>query len=69
MWKFSPDRLRDLRTMKGLSLEAFGKAIGKTNATVMNWEKSRGGPTGHDLATIANKFQVTPCSFFVKADE
>lgn len=69
MWKFSAARLKELRALTGMSMETFSKAIGKSGPTVLNWEKGRGAPSGHDLATIGNRFQIDPCSFFLKTDK
>ncbi|GAC41290.1 helix-turn-helix domain-containing protein [Paenibacillus popilliae] len=47
-------RIKRLRDEKGLSMDAFGKAIGTDSANVSNWEKDRRVPGGKFLIEMSN---------------
>lgn len=65
-WSFNRTQLKSLRRMKGLSPEQFGKRIGRTGWSIVNWERGRTAPTVVDLAKIANEFDVDPGSFMTR---
>lgn len=65
--RFSADRLKLVRESKGLGLEAFGQAIGRTGRSIRNWEERKTSPTMRDLETIARVFGVN-LNFFITKD-
>lgn len=67
-WIFKTERLKELRTLKGLSPEGFGREINKSGFTILNWETGKGSPRGIDLAAIGTAFQIDPCSFFERVE-
>ena len=50
--RLGPTRIRALRRRLGLSLAAFGKLIGASINSVLNWEKGRTKPTAAMRAKI-----------------
>ena len=58
MIKFS-ERLKELRTEKGLSIMVLGKAIDVSDATICRWENSTNDIKGKELIRLAKFFNVT----------
>lgn len=57
--KVFAERLRELRTEKGLSMKGLAKALNTTDATVSNWENEINEPKISHLKNIALFFGVT----------
>lgn len=57
-------RLRALRTRKGLSLRAIGEAVGVTPQSVWDWEKGRSQVPSNDVPSIAGILGVTICELY-----
>lgn len=57
--KIFAERLRELRTEKGLSMKELAKAIKATDAAVSNWENDINEPKISYLKSIALFFGVT----------
>lgn len=53
------DRLRELREEKKLSAKALGKAIGVSDAAVLNWENNINDVKGEYLLKLAQYFEVS----------
>lgn len=53
------ERLRELREEKALSAKALGKAIGVSDAAVLNWENNINDIKGEYLIKLAIYFDVT----------
>lgn len=54
-----PERLKELRIEKGLSLKALEQATGISNATLCRWENGTTDITGENLVIIAKYFGVS----------
>lgn len=57
--KIFAERLRELRTEKGLSMKELAKVIKATDAAVSNWENDINEPKISYLKSIALFFGVT----------
>lgn len=57
--KIFAERLRELRTEKGLSMKQLAKAINTTDAAISNWENGINEPKIVYLKLIAIYFGVT----------
>lgn len=57
--KVFAERLRELRTEKGLSMKGLAKAINTTDAAVSNWENAINEPKISYLKNIALFFGVS----------
>jgi transcriptional regulator with XRE-family HTH domain len=57
-------RLRELRTRRGLSLRALGEAVGVTAQSVWDWEKGRSQLPSNDIPKIADTLGVTICELY-----
>jgi transcriptional regulator with XRE-family HTH domain len=57
--KIFGERLRELRTEKGLSAKALGERIGVSNYSIIAWENNKHEITGENLAKLAKFFNVT----------
>ena len=57
--KIFSERLKELRTEKGLSALKLGKALGVTDSTIIRWENEKISPTIDNLYNIAKYFNVT----------
>jgi transcriptional regulator with XRE-family HTH domain len=62
--EFSPEKLRNLRSQKGLSLQQLAENIGVKRATISNYENSQGKPSIDVLIKLANFFNVDVNYFF-----
>ncbi|HDZ62534.1 MAG TPA: XRE family transcriptional regulator [Nitrospirae bacterium] len=65
MWKFNPDKIKEIRKANGLSQEAFAVKIGNKakRQHVCHWEKKQSRPSLASLLAIVNAFRV-PLDFF-----
>ncbi len=54
------DRLRALRSERGLSLRALAKLVGVTANAVLRWEKAEVTPTRDKMMELAATFEVEP---------
>ena len=57
--KIFGERLRELRTDKGLSILALGKIVDVSDATVCRWENNLTDVTGESLVKLAKYFGVS----------
>ena len=57
--KIFGERLRALRTEKGLSAKALGKLVGVSDASIINWENNVNDIKGEYLVKLAQFFGVT----------
>lgn len=55
---FSPNRLRDLRSQAGLTLEELALDAKMVESTVRNYEKGRTIPNANHLARLAKVLDV-----------
>lgn len=53
------DKLSELRTEKGLSSKALGKAIGVSDAAIIRWENNQNDIKAEQLVKLARFFSVT----------
>jgi len=53
------ERLKELRTEKGLTCMELGKAIGVSDMSIVRWENKQADVKGEYLITLANFFKVT----------
>lgn len=53
------EKLCQIRHNKHLTQKDLGKLIGKTGATICDWEKSKSYPSLDELVMLADIFQVT----------
>lgn len=53
------DKLREIRKNKNLTQKELGEKIGKTGATICDWEKGKASPNIEDLVRLADVLQVT----------
>ena len=54
------ERLKELRTSKGISQEELGKRLGVTKQTVSNWEIENVTPSLDMFLNIVRSFNTTP---------
>ena len=54
------ERLKELRTLRGLSQEELGKRLGVSKQTVSNWEIENVTPALDMFLNIVNYFHTTP---------
>jgi len=54
-----PDRLKELRQEKNMTLSKLGKEVGLTNATISRYESGLRKPNQDVLEELANFFEVT----------
>lgn len=55
----SPNRLRALRTSKGISLAKLGVEIGVHESTISRWESGESGIPDHRKQQLAEYFHVS----------
>lgn len=53
------ERIKELRTSKGWTMEELGEKLGKTKSTISTWEKGTRSPKVRDMREIAEVFGVT----------
>lgn len=53
-----PERIKELRTSHNLTMEEFGKKIGKAKSTISLWESGKRSPKIGELVKIENVFGV-----------
>ena len=58
MLKFG-ERLKELRTEKGMSAVKLGKALGVDDNTILRWEKGQMSPSIDNLYNICRFFGVS----------
>lgn len=52
-------RLKTLREQRGLSMMAFGTAIGTSASRIKDWEKGKNAPSAAWIAKISERFNVS----------
>lgn len=52
-------RLKTLREQRGLSMMAFGAAIGTSASRIKDWEKGKNAPSAAWIAKISERFNVS----------
>lgn len=52
-------RLKSLREQRGLSMMAFGAAIGTSASRIKDWEKGKNAPSAAWIAKISDRFNVS----------
>lgn len=52
-------RLKRLREQRGLSMMAFGTAIGTSASRIKDWEKGKNAPSAAWIAKISERFNVS----------
>ena len=52
-------RLKQLREQRGLSMMAFGTAIGTSASRIKDWEKGKNAPSAAWIAKISERFNVS----------
>lgn len=52
-------RLKALRERRGLSMMAFGAAIGTSASRIKDWERGKNAPSAAWIAKISERFSVT----------
>lgn len=52
-------RLKTLREQRGLSMMAFGAAIGTSASRIKDWEKGKNAPSAAWIAKISDRFNVS----------
>jgi len=52
-------RLKNLRTEKGISILCLSKAIGVSSATIIRWESCNCNTAGENIAKLAIFFSVS----------
>ena len=57
--KIAGERIRELRTEKGLSCVALGKAIGVNDSVIVRWENNKHDIKAEYLKKVAQYFGVT----------
>lgn len=53
------ERLRELRTEKGMSQKELARLLNTTNSSVCDWERGRSEPNLETVALIARRFEVS----------
>ena len=53
------NRIREIRTERGLSQEKMGEALAVSQDTISLWEKGKSTPTAEYLIAIAQQFDVS----------
>lgn len=53
------NKLREIRKDRNMTQAELGKLIGKTGATICDWEKGKASPDLEELVKLADIFQVT----------
>jgi Predicted transcriptional regulators len=69
---FSPnfsERLKELRSSKGLTMEQLGKEIGSTKGTISNLENGNKKPSLDMLIKLANYFNISIDYLVGRTDE
>jgi transcriptional regulator with XRE-family HTH domain len=57
--KIFAERLKELRSEKGLSAMALGKAIGLSDAAIIRWENNQRDIKAENLVEVAKFFGVS----------
>ena len=52
-------RLKELREQRGLSMMAFGAAIGTSASRIKDWEKGKNAPSAAWVAKISERFNIS----------
>ena len=52
-------RLKSLREQRGLSMMAFGAAIGTSASRIKDWEKGKNAPSAAWIAKISERFTIS----------
>lgn len=58
-WDTFPDRLKELRSSKNLTMEQLGKEINSTKGTISNYENGNKKPSLDMLIKLADYFNVS----------
>jgi transcriptional regulator with XRE-family HTH domain len=66
--KIFAERLRELRTEKGLSMKQFAAIVDATDAAVSNWENNINEPKITYLKSIAEYFGVS-CDYLLGLED
>ncbi|GEM_PF-5882454 len=53
------NRLKELREQRGLSMMAFGAAIGTSASRIKDWEKGKNAPSAAWVAKISERFNIS----------
>lgn len=56
--------IRELRTRKGLPIEALALGVRRSVRTMQMWEHGRSAPSLEQLAQLCEVLEVAPCVFF-----
>lgn len=63
------NKLERIRNEHNMTVEQLAKAIGKSPATIYNWNKNITSPNRNDMKKIATLFETTPhLIFFDESD-
>ncbi|HEY3412783.1 MAG TPA: helix-turn-helix domain-containing protein [Armatimonadota bacterium] len=67
--EYVAQRIRALRTARGLSQEALAKSLAVATNTVSRWETGAYRPSIEDLDKLARFFRVSVLEFFPQEDQ
>lgn len=62
------DKIKNYRTLQGLTREAFAGLVGKSFSTCTRWEKGECEPTYSDICAIAKALSVPISALFGEDD-
>lgn len=64
MVEFRFQRIKELRTGHGLTLDSMAAKMGKTKQQLAVWESGANSPSVKNLVLLCNTFDVNPAFFF-----
>lgn len=59
-----PQKLKELRKAKGLTMEELGREIGRTKSTISRWEKGERTPKMLEMVLLENVFGISAKELF-----
>jgi transcriptional regulator with XRE-family HTH domain len=69
LYVFIGERIRELRNLRVLNQEEFGKKIGVPTNTISRWESAIYKPSAEDLEKMGKKFDVPITYFFPETEQ
>lgn len=63
------EKLERIRNEHGMTISELAKAIGRSKATIHNWNNNTSSPNRNDMQKIAALFRTTPHLLFFDESE
>jgi transcriptional regulator with XRE-family HTH domain len=67
--KFSPERVKEIRTRNGLSITTMAAGVGVSHITAAAWENDHATPRAANLAAMADLLDCSVADFFISVED